>query len=88
MVNGQKINTVTITRFLGMDLDQQLGWSKHTQRLTENSTGLINMMRYIRGNRWGASTKTTLVFYKAFIRGKKNYASIVYDSPAITIKNK
>jgi hypothetical protein len=50
MVNGQKINTITTTRFLEMDLDQQLGWCKHIQRLTESCNGLNNIMRYIKGN--------------------------------------
>jgi hypothetical protein len=45
-------------------------------------------MRYIRGTGWGATTKTMITFYKAFIRGKIDYASIVYDSAATSNKKK
>ncbi|XP_059147673.1 uncharacterized protein LOC131935300 [Physella acuta] len=38
------------------------------------------MMRYLKGHSWGARTECLLTFYKSFVRGKKDYASIVYDS--------
>jgi hypothetical protein len=87
-INNQPIQTVKTTTFLGMTLDTQLTWKKHLEKLTDSSRGLFNIMRYVRGNGWGASTKILILLYKAFIRGKIDYASVVYDSSAITNKKK
>jgi hypothetical protein len=87
-INNQPIQTVKTTTFLGMTLDTQLTWKKHLEKLTDSCRGLLNIMRYVRGNGWGASTKIMILLYKAFIRGKIDYASVVYDSSAKTNKRR
>lgn len=79
-MQGKKIKRVTHTCFLGMALDEKLNWKKHIDQVVEQGKRALNLLRVIKGCAWGAHTKTMLTFYKAFIRGKIEYRSIIYDA--------
>jgi ribonuclease HI len=81
-IKGKMITTATNTKFLGMILDQRMNWKLHIDNLVERCRGLINIMRYMKGTGWGASTSSLLMFYKSFIRGKIDYGSVIYDTAA------
>jgi ribonuclease HI len=83
-IDGVKISEVEHTTFLGMTIDKHMNWKAHINKLVESCRGLLNMLRYLRGSGWGASTETLLTIYKSFIRGKLDYGSILYDSAAKT----
>jgi ribonuclease HI len=87
-IDKKIIKFVNSTTYLGMTLDKTLSWSRHIGKLVERLRGLNNIMRYIRGQGWGASTRTLITFYKSFIRGVIDYGSVVYDSAPSTSKKK
>ena len=79
-IDNKVIETKSETTFLGVTLDNQLNWSKHIQQLIAKCNPLLNMLAHINGKGWGADLKTSLLFYKSYIRAKLDYGSIVYQS--------
>jgi len=65
---NQVISSEQHPKFLGVTLDPSLTLSKHTQIIVDRAQKRINMIKSIKGKRWGASSKIIMTTYKALVR--------------------
>ena len=86
--NCEKIKIKENTRFLGIELDQELNYSRHLKNVTDTAKSNINILKAMAGKSWGANTKIQLMFYKAFIRSKMEYCSPIINSAKSIWKKK
>ena len=70
------LNYVDKHSYLGVNQDTNLRWQYHLQEISSKATKTLNL---IERNFWfcGQDTKNTL--YKALVRSKMEYASVVWD---------
>ena len=66
-LNGKPLKRVDEITLLGVTFQKNTSFAKHIQNKVDNSVNRINMMRCLRGRNWGASSRTLLYFYKAFV---------------------
>ena len=67
-------------RFLGLHFDRRLNWSVHIEHILTRCQKSLNLLKIVSGTSWGADRQSLLMVYKALIRSKLDYGSIVYDS--------
>lgn len=67
-------------RFLGLYFDCKLNWKSHIAQLKSKCLKSLNLLRYLSGKKWGADRTVMLRLYKALVRSRLDYGSIVYDS--------
>ena len=67
-------------RFLGMIFDQNLNWNLHINNIIERCKRKINLLKCLAGSHWGNSSKSLLIFYRAYIRPLLDYGCEAYDS--------
>ena len=48
---------------------------------------VLNLMRKITGQRWGADKTTLMLIYRAFIRSRIDYGSIAYRLQTTSCRN-
>jgi len=80
-----KLNDVLIpvsptAKFLGLVWDSKLTWIPHISQLRDKCQKSLNLLRCICGSHWGADTKTAMNLYRALIRSRIDYGSVVYSS--------
>ena len=84
-INDVQIPFVARHCFLGRYLDgPRLTWKHHIEYLKQNCTKRLDMMKRIAGKNWGANSDSLTAFYKAYIRSKLDYGSILYSSASKT----
>lgn len=74
-----KINLKTHVKFLGMFIDSKMTWKFHIENLIGKTEKCLNIMRSVCKTRWGADPKISLMMYKALIRSRIDYGSILYN---------
>lgn len=79
-LNNHPIPIQHSARFLGLLFDRRLNWKDHIGQLKNTCQKALNLLKCISGNKWGADRKSLLMIYKALIRFKVDYGSIVYGS--------
>uniref|UniRef100_A0A8C6VY57 Reverse transcriptase domain-containing protein n=1 Tax=Nothobranchius furzeri TaxID=105023 RepID=A0A8C6VY57_NOTFU len=75
-------------RYLGVIFDERLIWKENISNIVERCKKVINFMRCLRSNDWGASTKALKQVYIAMIRPVIDYGSVVYSSASKTLLKK
>ena len=55
-------------KFLGVTLDPSLSLRQYTQNTVERAQKRINLIKSIKGKRWGASSKLIMTTYNALVR--------------------
>ena len=70
-------------KFLGVIFDRKLNWKAHIGYVVDRCKKVLNVMRSLTGQRWGADKRSLLMIYRALIRSKMDYACQAYDT-AIT----
>ena len=75
-----KIPAVTEAKFLGLIFDQKLTFRNHIQHLKTSCQKALNILRVVAHTDWGADKKTLLHIYRALVRSKLDYGSIIYGS--------
>ncbi|XP_072401565.1 uncharacterized protein [Diabrotica undecimpunctata] len=78
-LHGGQLKYVDEVRFLGMIFDQKLTWKIHLEYLKKTCQPGINLLRSLGNKKWGADSSTLLHIYKALVRSKLDYGSIVYN---------
>ena len=68
------------TRFLGWVWDKKLTWVPHINKLKAQCAKLLNLLRSLTSQTWGADQYCRLKLHRMFIRSKLHYGCIVYDS--------
>lgn len=85
-VGQEKITFVTRHCFLGVVLDgPYLTFKFHVEYLKISCAKRLDIMKRLAGRGWGCSAKDLLIFYKAYIRSKLDYACVIYDSASHTL---
>lgn len=79
-LNNEQIRFSEEVRFLGVTLDNKLSWKPHIRSIRTSCTPALNLLRTLTRTSWGADRKSMLLIYRALVRSKLDYASIVYSS--------
>lgn len=66
--------------FLGLTFDKRLTWLPHLKNLKASCLKSINILKVLNGKNNGADRQSLINIYKAKIRSKLDYASIIYSS--------
>ncbi|XP_008546557.1 uncharacterized protein LOC103570555 [Microplitis demolitor] len=74
-------------RVLGLIFDSKMTWKHHIKSLKSECQSKLRILKILTAKRAGANPDTLLKLYKALIRSKIDYASIIYDSVNPTILN-
>ena len=70
------MNYVDKHSYLGVTLDTNLKWQYHLQEISSKATKILNL---IKRNFWFCEQDTKNTLYKALVRPKMKYASVVGD---------
>ena len=83
---GKEIKIEEQVKFLGVIFDRKLTWKAHMNHIVDRCNKVINMMRSLTGQRWGADKRSLLMIYRALIWSKIDYACQAYDTASDTAK--
>ncbi|GFR07118.1 putative rna-directed dna polymerase from mobile element jockey-like protein [Trichonephila clavata] len=75
---GRSLIKVKEFKFLGLIFDQSL--HRHLKDLKIRSAKALNILKVLANTRWGADRTSLLRLYRALIRSKLDYGSVVYSS--------
>ena len=79
-LDNKVIEVVTEHKFLGLIWDPKLTFHAHIQHLVKKCRKALNIIKLLSYSNWGSDTQTLLSIFKALIRSKIDYGSIVYMS--------
>ena len=86
-LNNKKLKIEDKYKFLGLIWDRGLTFKDHIQYLKAKCIKTLNLLRVLAHTSWGADTATLLKLFKALIRSKLDYGSMVYQSASQTDLN-
>ena len=78
--NGHSIDPVQDYRFLGVEEDQQLRFTKHIETIVCKGKKRINIMKCMAGKDWGSSMEDQRKIYLQYVRTVLEYASEGWSS--------
>ena len=79
-LNGLQIPVVQEYTFLGVIFDNKLNFISHIKYIKNKCLKALNLLKVVSHMNWGADRNVLLQLYRALIRSKLDYASIVYGS--------
>ena len=79
-LKGQALPFTNYVKFLGLWFDTKLNWKEQVKQLKIKCQSSLNLLRVLTGTRWGADRTVMLRIYRALVRSKLDYGSVVYDS--------
>ncbi len=74
------IPCVKEARYLGLIFDHKLNFIAHIKHIKNKTQKSLNLLRVLSNTSWGADRRSKTLIYKALIRSKLDYGSIVYGS--------
>ena len=77
---GTKITKSDCVRFLGLYWDSKLSWNGHIARFKAKCMKDLNLLRAVSTEEWGTDSEIIMRLYRAIIRPKIDYGSIVYGA--------
>lgn len=77
---GTNIYVSEKVNFLGLVFDEKLSWRPHLSQLKIKCTSSLNILKILSCTAWGADRVVMLRLYRALIRSRLDYGSIVYSS--------
>ena len=80
---NQEFERMKQLNFLGLWFDESITWNVHVQKISDKCKKVLNVMRCLVGNEWGAE-RTSLKFYIGLIRSVLDYSWIAFVSAANT----
>ena len=87
LLDKTPIKVVTEAKFLGVIFDRTLSYSSHVKYLKTNCLKTLDILKVVGQPDWGADQKT-LCLYRALVRSKLDYGSIVYEAASNNILKK
>ena len=69
-------------KFLGLIWDTKLTFKKHVQYIKKKCQNSLNLLKVLSHTEWGSDSKTLLKLYRALVRSKLDYGSIVFRNAA------
>ncbi|GFU70762.1 uncharacterized protein TNCV_493251 [Trichonephila clavipes] len=79
-IDRSLIKVVNEVKFLGLVFDQSLRFHRHLKYLKIRSAKALNILKILANTHWGADRTSLLRLYRALIRSKLDYGSVVYSS--------
>ena len=79
-LNNSPIPIVNQVKFLGLIFDSKLTFIPHIKELKRKCQKALNLIRVVSAQTWGADRDTKLMLYRALVRSRLDYGSIVYGS--------
>ena len=79
-LNGLAIPVVQEHKFLGVIFDNKLSFIPHIKYLKARCLKALNLLKVVSRFDWGADSIVLLRLYRALVRSKLDYGSIVYGS--------
>ena len=80
ILNGQNMKVSRQVKFLGVIFDDKLSFLPHIKYLRKSCQSGLNVLKVISHTEWGADRNTLLRLYRALVRSKLDYGSVVYGS--------
>ena len=78
LLNNKPMERITVTKLLGVWLQEDLGWQHNTRKICINAYSrmpILGKLKYV-----GVSTEDLLTIYKLFVRCIPEYCSTVFHS--------
>ena len=63
-----------------MIFDSKLNWAAHMDKVKQSCQRPLNVLKTISSGKKGADQKALMMLYRALVRSKMDYGSIVYNS--------
>lgn len=79
-LGNAKLKRSHALKILGMTFDPTLSWKPHVKTLKAQCMKRVNILKSLASKNWGADRSILLNTYKATIRSKLDYGSIIYNS--------
>ena len=79
---GHTLEQVKVIRFLGMWFEEKLTWHAHIEKVKGKCKKVINVLRCLTGQEWGASRVTLRGIYWALMRAVLDYGCIAFMAAA------
>ncbi|KAG8176461.1 hypothetical protein JTE90_025030 [Oedothorax gibbosus] len=64
---GLPLKQVTLSKYLGVNLDSKLSWSAHISDTTEKSFKRLNLLERLTATKWGATQDVLATVYKSYV---------------------
>ena len=84
LLYNKQISVKDSIRFLGLVFDRKLTWKEHFKYLRQKCFLSLNVLIILNHFDWGADRSQLLRIYRALVRSKLDYGSIVYSSARTT----
>ncbi len=84
----QPLERVTKFKYLGLWFDSKLTWKIHIDYIGKKCSKILNLMRCVVGQEWGANKQSMITLYCALLRSVLDYGCIVYGSASISMLKK
>jgi hypothetical protein len=75
-MNGVQLKPTNCATYLGVEIQDDLGWGKHIDKITGNASRTLGL---IRRNLWGCSKQTKSLAFTSLVRPQIEYACTVWD---------
>ena len=72
-VEGNKVESKQHIKYLGITFERKLCWNKHIKNVVTSSTKLINLIKYMAGQKWAKGTKFLVDLVRSLIRSRVSY---------------
>ena len=79
-LDDQTIPYKDSAKFLGVIFDKRLNFASHIDNLKRKCTKAVNLLKALASTKRGAGQETLIHLYRALIRSRIDYGSIVYGS--------
>lgn len=83
-LNGAPLQVTDHLKFLGLTFDSKLTWKRHIEDTKGQCLNRLNILKTLSHYHWGAEEEVLLRVYRALIRSKLDYGSLVYSSASKT----
>lgn len=78
----QKLEQVSVVRFLGVIFDEKLTWKQHIEYVQIKCKKVNNLLRCLSGQNWGAARGALLRIYQTLMRSSLDYGCLSYMGAA------
>jgi chorismate mutase len=72
---GEKISRAESTRYLGVELSENLNYKQHTENIRTKCLRLLNVLKCLSTKKWSLDKEGLLMVYKSLIRSNMEYAA-------------
>lgn len=80
LLNNERLQFVRQHKYLGLIFDDRLSWKPHIEQLRADCIKRLNVLKTLTCFKWGAQEAAILKVYRAVIRSKLDYGSIIYST--------